>query len=285
MTKSVSFTIHPSALGAEYLSVSDAMKQVLDLVDALEHTEADAANERQIVWRLTEAHTNSPPLTITVEAFAINPAVAIDFEANRVANEFAIGLNGLLLGQPHSELPRHAIGPLKRVFQRNLNGIGLTEISVDDDLSLTVAPTNARSALIAVERLELDWKAEVKDYRRTEYGSVEVEVFGVSRFYEKPALIVIERLSRDKVTCILTSQLAEHLGPKHQWNEVWRGERLLVSGALHYDAAGSLARIEAEDAETIPWTDVSLGDLRGVNLLDSRSVSEHLSLIRGEDVG
>lgn len=285
MGKSVSFTIHPAALGAEYLTVSDAMKQVLDLVDALEHTEADAAADRQIVWRLTDAHTNSPPLTVTAEAFSIRPAVAIDFEASRVATRFSAGLLELLQGRPDPELPRHAVAPLKRVFQRNLNGIGLTEISVAGAAPLTVVPANARSAIIAVERLELDWKAEVEDYRRTEYGSVEVEVFGITRFYEKPALIVTERLSREKVTCVLSPQLADYLGPKHQWNEAWQGERLLVSGALHYNEVGALARIEADDAEPMPWTDVNLGSLRGIDLTDGRSVAEHLKLIRGEDVG
>lgn len=285
MTKSVSFTIHPAALGAEYLSVTDAMKQILDLVDALEHTEAEATADRQIVWRLTDAHTNSPPLTITAEAFSISPAIAIDIEASRVVTRFTHVLADLLHGRAEPVLPRQVIAPLKRVFQRNLNGIGLTEVSVDGEQPLTVAPSSARSAIIAVERLELDWRADVQDYRRTEYGSVEVEVFGITRFYDKPALIVTERLSRDKVTCILSTQLADFLGPNHQWNEAWQGERLLISGALHYNEGGALARIEAEDAETLPWTSVTLGDLRDIDLTGERSVVEHLKLIRGEDVG
>jgi hypothetical protein len=285
MSRSVSFTIHPAALGAEYLSVTDAMKQILDLVEALEHTEAAGSADRQIVWRLTDAHTNSPPLTITAEAFSISPAIAIDIEASRVVKRFTHGITELLHGRSDPELPRHVIAPLKRIFQRNLTGIGLTEVSVEGEQPLTVAPSGARSAIIAVERLELDWKADIQDYRRTEYGAVEVEVFGITRFYDKPALIVTERLSREKVTCILSSQLADFLGPNHQWNEAWQGERLLVSGALHYNEAGSLARIEAEDAEPLPWTSVALGDLRDIDLTRGRSVQEHLNLIRGEDVG
>ena len=281
---SISFTVHPSALGAEYLTVSDAMKQILDLVEALEHTEADYARDRQIVWRLTDAHTNSPPFSVTAEAFPIDPALNIDIEAMRVSRRFASGFNSVLQGQPTDWLARDTAAPVKRVLERNLNGIGLTEVQVDANLVLDVVPANAKIGVIAIERAALEWAGDKTDERRTEYGSIEIEIAGLGRWYDKPSLTAIERLSRDKVNCVLSTELAEKLGA-HQWHEAWVGGRLLVTGALQYAADGSLSRIDADDAEELPWTDVPLSALKGIDLLEGRSVSEHLKLLRGDDIG
>ncbi len=87
------------------------------------------------------------------------------------------------------------------------------------------------------------------------------------------------------MTCGLSAELAESLGPDHSWNEAWEGRRLLGSGALHYGHDGSLKRIDASSAEEKPWTDVSLADIRDIDILQGRSVSEHLRLLRNDDFG
>ncbi len=260
------------------------MRQVLDLVEALEHTETDFARDRQIVWRLKEAHTNSPPLTVRAEAFPINPALNIDLEADRVATRFAVGFQAMLAGQSTEWLARDVAVPVKRILERNLNGVGWTEIAIDDSEPVNIVPATAKAGVVAIERAALDWANEQLDQRGTEYGALEIEVAGITRWYDKPALTAIERLSRDKVTCVLSAELAERLGA-HQWHEAWVGGRLLVSGALQYASDGSLSRIDADEAEEMPWTDVPLSDLSGIDLLEDRTVSEHLKMLRGDDLG
>lgn len=60
------------------------MRQVLDLIEALDRSDAQSEGSAQIVWRLTEAHTNSPPFTVTAEAFPVDPAVSVTLAAQRI---------------------------------------------------------------------------------------------------------------------------------------------------------------------------------------------------------
>ncbi|MEI8396342.1 MAG: hypothetical protein WCF85_16530 [Rhodospirillaceae bacterium] len=265
--------------------MSDAMRQVLDIVEALERAETAEGEKRQIVWRLTEAHTNSPPFTVTVEAFSIDPEAFVGREATQATTTFEDTIKDLLEGRKSDRINYDMALPLKQVFQRNLNGVGRTEIKIDDKEPFNVVPSNARTAVHTLEQIQLDRDAAIIDCRRTEFGSVEVEVQRVTSWHGKPALTVIERLSRDKITCVLSAELAEELGPSHKWGEAWEGQRLLVSGALHYGPDGSLKKVDAETAEDMPWTNVSISDLRDIDILQGRSVQEHLRLLRGDDLG
>lgn len=282
MATSLSITVHPSGIDAEYLSVSDAMRQVLDFVESLIQTETVESGGRQIIWRLTEAHTNSPPFTVTAEAFSADPTVFVGLKASRVSEIFSGGLKQLLDGNCPDWVDAEIAAPLKRVFQRNLNGVGRTEVVFDRDERLDILPQGAKIAVLALERRDLAAEADAPDLRRTEYGAAEVEVCGIMRWNDKPALSVIDRLSGNRIACVLGEELAEQLGPSHRWEEAWDGRRLLVSGQLHYGSEGDLKRIDAEAAEEMPWTDVSLSDLRGIDILQGRSVREHLEIMRGQ---
>lgn len=284
MAKSLSITIHPSDIGAEYLSVSDALHHVLDLVEVLEKSESDESGSRRIVWRLTDAHTNSPPLTLVLEPYPVDPTVSIAMEANRVVSSFADGLRRLLDGYDTPWLDKGIAQTLKRALKRNMNGIGRTEIIVDDD-ALNVMPANAKTALLVVEKSLLDEEGAVDNKQHTEFGAIEVEIEGIARWNNHPALTVVDRLSGAKVTCVLNDELAGRLGPSHLWKEVWTGNRLLVTGALYYGPDGALKRIHAEDAEDLPWADVTLAQLADIDILQGRTVSEHLHLLRGRDRG
>jgi len=280
LAKSVSFTIHPSALGAEYLSVSDAMHQILDLVGALESTEAGDANERKIVWRLTEAHTNSPPFTVTVNAYPRHPSLIVDIEAERVTGLFADTVREVLQGRVPTWVERPTRRHLEAAMKRNLNGIGQTEVVVGDE-HLRVVPATARSALAALH----EPTDSVVDKSRVEYGAIEGRVVGLTTYYNNRALVLVERLSNKQVVCSLSDALAAKLGPTHQWQEAWEGSRLLIGGEIVYGADGSIKKVNASYHEELPWTDVSLADLRGVNILQGRTTREHLEAFWGEAVG
>lgn len=285
MGKSFSVTVHPAADGAEYLSVSDAMRQVLDLIDALERTEASDGSGRQIVWRLLEAHTNSPPFTVTAGAFSIDPVVSVGLHAARISAMFSDGVQGLLEGRSAPWIDPEIAVPLKRVFQRNLNGVGRTTIEIEDEEPFNIIPGKAKIAATALDGILLASEAAKPDYTRTEYGAVEAEIIGIVRWNDKPALTLVERLSEEKVTCVLSDELAERLGPEHKWHEAWEGSRILITGALHFGKDGNLKRIDAQDVEEMPWTDVALSELRGIDILQGITVREHLSAVRGEHLG
>ncbi len=285
MAKSLSITVYPSALEAEYLSVSDAMNQVLDLIDAIGALESPNSGQRQIVWRLVEAHTNSPPFTITAEAYSANPAISIGIEAERIAAAFCSNLETLLSGSVSHWIDHDIVVPLKRALDRNLNGVARTSVSVEGRPPIEIVPKTAKAAVVAIERIHLAEQIAEVDYRRTEFGSVEAMVFGLGRWNDKPALIVVDRLSNQRVTCVLSDDLVRQLGPSHSWEEVWSDKRLIVEGALHFGQDGNLKRIDADHIEESPWTDVSLADLEGIDLLNGMTVNDRLNSIREGDNG
>lgn len=260
--------------------MSDALNQVLDLIDALEQSESTSTSERQVVWRLTEAHTNSPPFTVIVEPFPVHTELSVSLEANRVSTLFGNEFRALLDGTPSDLMTVDARKPIVRALERNLNGIGRTEIQIGDDEPINLRPVSARVAKLAIERSDIELLANTKDWQRTEFGAFEGEISGLTRWNGKPALEIIERLSERRITCVLTNELSSRVGPEHQWNEVWEGSRVLATGALHYNTEGDLRRADLEDLERVEWTDVSLADLRELDVLGGKTLSEHLALVR-----
>lgn len=281
MAKSVSITVHPSDLSGEYLTVSDAMKQVLDMIGALEGIEAGDASERQIVWRLTEAHTNSPPFTVTAEAFSSDPQVSVSLKADRVTHLYTVAISSVLAGERPDWLESEPGRLLKRALKRNLNGVGHTDVVVQDEEPIIIVPSLAR---IGIEALT-DPESAVEELQRTEYGTVECKVIGLTRYYSSPAIIVVERLSGERVICVLTPKLADQIGPQHQWSEAWDGQSLLIGGKLTFGSDGKLKRINASFHEPIEWTAVSNADLNGLDFTYGRTVQQHLNEFWGERFG
>jgi hypothetical protein len=282
MAKSVSITVHPSGLSGEYLTVSDAMRQVLDMIGALEGIEAGDSGDRQIIWRLTDAHTNSPPFTVRAEAFSRDPQVSISLEAERVTHLYAVAIASVLEGTKPDWLESEPGRLLKRALKRNLNGVGHTDILIEDEEPIIIVPSAAR---IGVEALEVAEGQAEDEAQRTEYGTIECQVIGLTKYYNSPAIVILERLSKDKAFCVLTPELAAQLGPEHQWSEAWAGEMLRVGGKLIYGPDGKLKRINASFHEVIEWADVPLADLEGLDITQGRTVQEHLDEFWGEKFG
>jgi hypothetical protein len=282
MAKSVSITVHPSDLSGEYLTVSDAMRQVLDMIGTLEGIEAGDDSERKIVWRLTEAHTNSPPFTITAEAFAKDPQVSVAMEVDRVTKLYSVAINSVLAGERPDWLESDAGNQLRRALKRNLNGIGHTDVVIGDDEPIIIVPTKARVGLAALEAYDEEVET---DLQRTEYGSVEGSVIGLTKYYNTPALVFEERSSGNKVVCVLSPDLAQIIGPSHQWAEAWEGEQLRIGGKLIYSKDGRLKRINATYHEEIHWADIPISKLQGIDVLQGRTVQEHIAEFWGERLG
>jgi len=284
MAKTFSMTVYPDPLAGEFLTVSDALNQVLDMIEALERSEAVNPNERQIVWRLTKAHTNSPPFTLMAEPFPAKPELSVILEANRVSGLLESGVKDLLEGRVGGVVV-DAMPALKRVIERNTSTITRTAISFSGSEPFSIRPQNAKKAKAAIERAEIAEREGKPDWQRTEFGTVEGEISGLTRWNGKPALDVIERLSEKKFTCVLSEELSEKIGPTHNWSEVWEGRRVNLTGALHYNSDGDLKRADIDDFEDVPWTDVTIHDLKSFDVLGDKTMDEHLEILRGEAVG
>lgn len=283
MAKSVSITVHPSDFSGEYLTVSDALHQVLDMIGALEQMEAGESSEREIVWRLTEAHTNSPPFTLTAEAFPKDPEISVAAKANRVLNLYAVAVESVLSGERPDWFESEPGKLLQRALKRNLNGIGHTDIVIEGrDDPIIIVPTTARVGLVALEAANDEL---VADSERVEFGSIEGRVIGLTRYYKSPALVFQERLTGDKVLCVLSAKLAAEIGPTHQWDEAWEGQQLRIAGKLVYSKEGKLKRINANYHEEVAWADIPIADLGGIDILQGRTVHEHLAEFWGEALG
>ena len=283
MAKKIAITVHPAAADAGSLTVADAMRQVLDLIEVLTRIDTAEGSAGKIVWRLESASSNSP-FTIITRAESPDPTLSVTLEANRVTDTFLCAIEGLIRDDHKSEvLDAEATRALERIFKRNLNGIGQTDIAVVDSDAppILIVPQRAQRGLITLERAELE---EIEpNLSRSEYGAREGEVAGLIRYHGAPALLVRDWITGDKFTAVLTGALAKRLGPEHRWNEAWEGRRVLISGDLHYDASGHVRRVDAEEVAPISPAKVLLSDLEGIDLLAGRTVTEHLAHVWGDD--
>ena len=280
--KKLTITIHPNPLSGEYLSVKDAFCQITDLISTLEISESKEPENRQIVWRLTEAYTNSPPFTIVSVPYPVSDDQSVDNETDRVVGVFVSGLRSLLAGEPSKHMIEDALEPMVRLLQRNLNGVSTTDIRFADDNIISIQPQSARLAKRTIELAVLEAEASKPDLQRTEFGTATGEIVGISRWYRKPAMIINERLSEERFICVLGDELSKKIGPLHHWREVWEGRQVNVSGALHFDTNGTLKRADIYHLEEINWSDVSLADLRDIDVLRGSRVAEHIKKIRDE---
>ncbi|ORE97464.1 hypothetical protein [Aurantimonas sp. 22II-16-19i] len=285
MSKRLTITVYPSTLGSEFLSVEDALRQVLDLVESVVAANANGGGKNVVIWRLTEAHTNSPPFTVEATAFALDATASIAAEASHMVHAFSTALSALMSGRRPARFEVEAAQHLRRVFDRNLNGVGETLVSPEGEPEIRITRADALRAKNTLDQILAESQIDDVDLQRTEYGSAEGEVVGLTRWHDRPAILLKERLSGDRVTCVLSNALADDLGPGHAWSEAWDGRRVLIGGALQYASDGRLKRIDADRMSEMSWTDVPLSKLRTINILNGRTAREHVEQFWGKDGG
>ena len=194
---------------------------------------------------------------------------------------YAVAVESVLGGDRPDWLESEPGNLLRRALKRNLNGVGHTDIVLEGRADpIVIVPTNARVGLAALQPIEFEAELE-----RTEFGSIEGRVIGLTKYYASPALVFQERLSGDKVICVLSSKLAAEIGPTHQWAEAWEGEQLRIAGKLIYGRDGQLKRINATHHEEVNWADVSIAALGGIDILEGRTVQEHIAEFWGNRLG
>lgn len=257
------------------------MRQVLDTLELLEKA-APADDPGRVIWRLARASTNSP-FTVVAASGSLDPTVSVALLASEQAVRFRTGVRELIEhGTRPAWMDAAALSTAKRLFDRNLNGVGRTDFAFPEGDVILITRAEAMRATLNVDQVIIRERLRIEDWSRTEYGSVEGQIVAARTHYSKPALVLKERLSGARVTCLLAADLAERLGPDRHLSDVWQGRRVLVSGALLYGEEGHLAKIEAEDLEEVREEAVDLNEIRALGLAGGLLPAEYLAR-RGED--
>lgn len=247
----VTITIRANTGDDGTLSVKDGLRQVLDFFELLES--AQGGHDGEVVsWRLVSI-TKASPLTCVGEAYATMTGVAPEIVARRSKAMVSDALYSITSGAPAPEwLDGVALLKTRTLLERNLNGIGRTDIDFDRP---TQAPTiivekSARTALVVLDRMALEKRAVQEDLSHREIGSLEGTVAGVATLNGRPAIHIREALRGEVISCVLADTAASELKTTHNWGEVWEGRRVIVAGEIVYRKDGKPSRIN--DASVTP---------------------------------
>lgn len=263
------------------LTVEDAMRQILDFFEVLVDAQEEEENGRSVSWQLVNISMQSP-LEASAEPFAFDPAIATEIIARRAKNRVVHAFNEITTtGRVPSWVKPSTREKVRRILKRNTNGIGRTDIKISDSEPIVaIVEKSARAGLLTLDRSDLETAAAQEDFSRTEIGSIEGDVIQTTTYHKKPALVIRDRVSGHDVVCVLSSDLADAVGPHHRWDEVWHSRRVLIGGELFYRPDGQVARIGATEFATIEPMELTSVEITDKNFTGGLSPVKYLEKIR-----
>ncbi len=279
----VRITVAAAAAHPDVLSVQDAMRQVLDFFDLLT-PEADDA----FVWNLKLATTNSP---LTVEGEPYSPASSVNVRIKAYEQKALVEESFRALSEgrhPKQRLTPKRREVIRRIYLRNMNGIGKTEVILNKpEDPLFVTPS---IATISVKALEQDEDNEfqsllLKDRARSEMGSVEGTLVEVGSDYHSPAVLLRERHTGQEVWCRVSSDIRDKISAETTLNDVWSHCRAMVRGRIRYNSDGTMSRVWAHDLSLLKPRTVEVGDLADTEFTSGEAISAYLERLREGEIG
>lgn len=284
MAERVTIIVEPNMEHGDVLTVQDAMLQVLDFIEVVVAAASDDARPK-VGWKLVSATTNSP-YTVVAEAFSFDPEWVADESAREAKARAGAALNGALSGELPTWLDEKSTESVRRIYSRNLNGIGRTTIQFDGESSpLIIAERNARSALGQIQRVEAELRALVPDYSGVELGSIDGHVVDATTHYGNPALRIRDRLTGERIVCVIPQEIADEVGKDHDWRDVWSGERVRVSGRIKRNVSGAVTTITAESVTRIEPKKTALVDVTDSGFTGGKGAREYLDEIWDGPIG
>jgi hypothetical protein len=274
----VRIVIRPSGAHPDILTIRDAVDQVRDIFELAENDDPGVA------WKLVSATTNTP-LTITAEMVAMKPDITpgeLAASATERTTELREGFAALEHG---TVIPAWSWGrkgnALKRLLTRNLNGIGRTDVQIDDGPEREIlTPKTAGLALRA-----LDVAQPAIDRSRAEIGSIEGDYLDIGTHYGHPAVKLRERKTGADVWCWISESDLERFSDRVKAADVWRHKRVRASGKIYYNSNGDVLHVEARDVRLAEVRRVGLDEVRDRNFTGGLSVSEYLNRLREGELG
>jgi hypothetical protein len=278
----VTISIASSAGEDAPLTVEDATRQILDFFEIL--TAAAGDDGKLISWRLVSISMESP-ISVTAESFSDIPGVPVNEIARREKAALAKSIEDLTAKRPPPSRMRRAVRQHARAFfERNTRSIGRTVIRLDDtEPPIVIVDRTARAAVSALEAVSPP--SDTSDLSRTEVGSIEGYVTQAFTSYGRPAVGIRELLTNTTVSCVFSEELAERIGVEHNWRDVWRGRRVLVSGNVVYRQDGAIARVIATDMVTVDGTLLTYADIADPNFTGALEPADYLRTLWEEEIG
>lgn len=277
MAERVKVTVRASSAHPDVLTVQDAMRQVLDFFELLAKE-----GEPSVEWRLSKASTNSP-FSIEGEAISLHPSVDITV----VARAQKLALESSLRDIVSNRLPNDPLFDIriaKRFFERNTNGIGLTEIDFETGDVINVTPQVARQA---VETIIQQPENDLYEFAhpREEVGSVEGTLSYVGTHWNAPAVQIIDSRTKEKVWCRLSADLQRSFDGKTTFDDVWKHRRVRIRGRIKYKSDGAIDYVLSSDITKIDERQVTLDEIRDREFTSGLSVVEYLDRFRDGSLG
>ncbi len=272
MTTKVEITIRPSAEHPDYLTIHDAMQQVLDVFVALR-----GGITEEFDWRLVSATTNSP-LTIVGEFFPTQdfPPAVIASASHMVVGAYQALEDALAGDEPVGDIDLHVV---KRLLARNLNGIGLTEIRMEGQPLVAINPERAHRALDVFKAAGL--ASAPKRVR----GSLEGELVYAGSYRKQPALRLRERTKGRILWCRIPEEYEGRFAEATSLDDVWRDARVRLRGWIEYSRSGEIAGMSAEGIQRIKPRDISPTALRDPGFTEGLESVNYLDKLRDGDLG
>lgn len=270
----IKITVRPSGSHPDVLTIEDAMEQVLDVFKMLESAPS-------VEWKLVNATTNSP-LQIEAEAVSFEASVDISVVARAQKHHLARNLHDIARGVcPTDEAFKSAVA--KRFFARNLNGVGATEIDLDNGETFFVTPRIAQAAISTLEKKPTGLFE--KTVARDEIGSIEGKLSDIGTHYNFPAVKIVEARTGDDLWCRLSDELQDQLYNKASYKDVWQHRRVIVRGRIKYNKDSKIDYVIASDVRRIDDREVSLEAIRDPSFTGGLSIVDYLDRFRDGKLG
>ena len=254
------------------------MRQVLDIFELL-----TAQQNQGVEWKLINATTNSPFL-LEGEAISYEPSVDVSVIARAQKITVGSGLRSLSNGRPPRDWDDKRLNIAKRLFRRNLNGVGSTTIEFDTGEPVLITPRRAQDAMLVLEARAPDTFYELPTIKE-EIGSIEGKFFELGTHWNHPAVRIIEQLTGQEVWCRLNAELMPTFSNKATFADIWEHKRVIVRGLIHYNADGAIGYVLANDIQKIEARDVSTNEIRDKEFTGSLSTVEYLDKFRDGSLG
>ena len=280
MTERIKVVIHASGAHPDVLTVQDAMRQVLDIFDLLSVGPDEVAT---LEWKLAKATTNSP-FHLEGEAVSLQPTIDVSVIARAQKQEMAKTLREITQGRISDDIDPRAAKIAKRIFSRNLNGVGCTSIDVEAGEPIVVTPTIAHQAIAVLEKQKPLGLYDLPN-ARDEIGSVEGALQDLGTHWNHPAIRIFEHKTRSPIWCRLNAELIPKFSNRATFSDIWEHRRVIVRGLIKYAEDGSIYYVLANDVQRIEFADVSLDAIRDPGFTGGLSTIDYLNRFRGGSLG
>lgn len=280
----VTITVQPSASHPGVLSVQDAMRQVLDFFDLLTPEDDEAAH---LVWNLRVASTNSP-LTVEGEAVSLSPDLDVTVLAIQQKSYLEESLNSIRQGRtPARSLSKRRRTTLRRLFVRNMNGIGKTEaVLTRPSQPVLVTPTIAQQGVhfLDLDESELD-ALLLSDRQREEYGSIEGVLLDVGTEYNRPAILIRNRKDGEEIWCRVSKEQSHEISRSATFEDVWSRRRVIVKGRIRYNDNGQIIRVFADTIQPVKPRKMTIHDIVDPEFTTGADTKAYLESLREGTLG